>query len=93
MRGGRGAAAVALQHGLHERVLGAGGNDGHVAEVLGGGADEGDAADVDLLDDVGLGGAGGHGLLEGVEVHDHQVNLFYVICAELVGVAGVVAAG
>ena len=43
--------------------------------VLGGGADHRRAADVDVLDDLGVGGAAlGGGALERVQVHAHQVD-------------------
>ncbi len=43
--------------------------------VLGGGADQRRAADVDVLDDLLVAhAAAGGGALEGVQVHDHQVD-------------------
>ena len=69
-------AARGRELGEDGGVVGRGDDDRHVLEVLGGRADEGHAADVDVLDDVaavGRGRAGGDAL-EGVEVHDDEVD-------------------
>src|SRR5205814_535392 len=56
-------------------VIGCGGDDGDIVEVLGSAANHAGAADVDVLDDVGEGYAGLRGsLFEGVEVHDDHVD-------------------
>ena len=69
----------------------AGDND-HVAEVLCGGADEGDASDVYLLDDLLLRCALGDIFPEGVEVHDDQVNAWNLIFFPLLEVSGLLPA-
>ena len=59
--------------------------------VLGGGAQQRHAADVDRLDGVGHRHIGiGHGLLEGVEVDHHQIDRHDRVLVELgeVGSAG-----
>ena len=73
-------------------VLGLRGDDDHVVVVLGGGADERDAAYVYLLDDVGLGRAAGHRGFEGIEIHDDEVYLrdfifLYLLAVLLQGAA------
>ena len=62
------------------------GDDGDGRVVLGGGADHRGAADVDLLDALVGGGAGGDGLPERVEVHDHQVERLDAQLGELLAV-------
>ena len=67
---------------------------GHARGVLGGGAQHGGTADVDVLDgvrvrDVGL----GNGLLELIEVDDHEVDHADAVLGRLGHVLGVVAAG
>ena len=49
--------------------------DHDVLEIFRCGADQRDASDVDLLDDVLLGRARSDGLLERIEVDDHRVDL------------------
>ena len=62
--------------------------------VLGGGAQEGGAADVDVLEGVLEGDAGaGDGGLEGVEVDGDEVDGRKAAEGELLGVLGEVAAG
>ena len=62
--------------------------------VLGGGAEEGGAADVDVLEGVLEGHAGlGDGGLEGVEVDGDEVDGLQAAEGELGGVVGEVAAG
>ena len=87
-----GKPAALLQGGLspllaqdfgQTAVLCLGGHNHHVLEVLGGRTDERYAADVYLLNDVGLAGPAGHSLLEGVEVHDDQVNLGNLVLLHL----------
>ena len=68
-------AAVGFQFFDQGGIIGDAGDDGDVFKVLGGGADHGGAADVDVLDEVAEGDAGlGGGLLEGVEVDHHHVD-------------------
>ena len=65
-----------------------------VAVVLGRGAHHGGAADVDVLDRVFQRAVGlGHGLLEGVEVHHHEVDATDVVGGNRVHVLGKIAAG
>lgn len=61
--------------------------------VLGGGADERDAADVDFLNDVLERGSGSHGVLERIEVDYYQVDALDAVLGHLAAVAFVVAAG
>ena len=74
--GGTGEAAVVLDElGGESCVVRYGGHDGYVFEVLGGGANHGRAADVDVLDDVGEGYVRLlRSLFKGVEVDDHHVD-------------------
>ena len=90
LEGRLGALSVQdIQQGL---VLLLGGNDDDVVEVLGTCADEADAADVDLLDDVGFAGTAGHGLLKGIEVNDDEVDFGNLVFRHLLAVAFQVAA-
>ena len=84
--------AVALQDVDQRAVVVHGRHHHHVVEVLGRAADEGDASDVNFLDDVGLGGATRDGRFEGVEVHDDEVEVGQVVLRHLGLVAFVVAA-
>ena len=88
---GIGSEAAALLEGGGTVLLGVdvekllvvvdGGDNDNVVEVFGGGTDEGNASDVNLLDDVLLGGAGSHGGLERVEVDDDEVDFRnFVLC-------------
>ncbi len=61
--------------------------------VLGGGADDGRPADVDLLQALVVAGAGGHRLDEGVEVHADQVYGGDVTAPQVLHVLGHVPAG
>ena len=61
-------------------------DDDHVLEVLGGGTDEGDAANVNLLNDILLGGTAGHSGLEGVEVDDDEVYFGDFVLCQLLSV-------
>lgn len=80
-----------VQQGL---VVGGIGDDGDTGVVLGGGADHGGAADVDVLDGIFQGDVGlGHGLAEGVEVHAHQVDGGDAVLLDGGQVLGQVAAG
>ena len=56
-------------------VVGGGSHDGDIVKILGGGADHGRSADVDVLDQFFEGYARlGGGFLEGIEIHDHHVD-------------------
>ncbi len=63
-------------------------DDGDGGVVLRGGPHHGGTADVDLLDDVVLRGTGFHGLHEGVEVHDDEVEGFDLHAGQRVHVGG-----
>src|SRR5262249_32655928 len=91
--GGQGQPAVVLPHLVeHLAVLLGGGDHGHVVIVLGGGAQQGGAADVDVLDDLLVGPARpGDGGLEGVEVDHHQVDRLDAVLGHGGGVLGIVA--
>ncbi len=67
------------------------GHDNDILEVLCGGADQRDASDVNLFDDVLLGSATGNSLFEGVEVDDDEVYLRDLIFIQLFSVAEHVA--
>ena len=64
------------------------GHDKHVVEVLGTGANEGDAADVDFLDDFGGIVGVGHGILKRIEVNDDEVEGGDVVFLHFVLVGG-----
>jgi hypothetical protein len=70
-----GDLAVLLKLLEHAAVVAGRNHHGHVSIIFGRGTQHGRAADVDVLDCV-LEGAplSGHGLLKGIEVHDHQVD-------------------
>jgi hypothetical protein len=74
--GGVGDGAALLGHFRQDAAVVRGiDHHGHGGMVLGGGAQQGRAADVDVLDGGCQVAAGfGHGLLEGVEVDDYQVD-------------------
>ena len=80
------------EQGGYGLVLVAGADDEHVAVVFGGGPQQADAADVDFLDDVGLGGSGGHGFLKRVQIHHHQIDGRDAVFGGLGHVGGFVAA-
>lgn len=69
-----------------------GGNDHHVVEVLGGCADERDAADVDFLNNLRCGGAGGHGGFEWIEIYDDQIDVSDFVLCHLLHIVGQIAA-
>src|SRR5690606_35655559 len=52
-----------------------GGDTDHVFKILCCSPDQGDPADIDLLDDILLGSSGSHSLLKRIQVHDHDVDL------------------
>ena len=64
-------------------------DDGRVGVVLGGRADHRRPADVDVLDDLGVGQAAGDAALEGVEVHADEVDLLDLVGAERRDVRGI----
>jgi hypothetical protein len=85
-------AAVEVQLVGQGAVFVGRGDDGDVFEVLGGGADEGGTADVDVLDDLGEAGIGiGGGLLKGIEVDDDHVDGLDAVGGGLVAM-GLIAA-
>jgi hypothetical protein len=74
-RGHRQAPARLAQLGEHGRVVGGVHEHGREGVVLGGGPDHRGAADVDVLDDLRVGGVAARDRgLEGVEVHAHEVH-------------------
>ena len=80
--------AQLVEHG----VVGLGArDDGRVGVVLGRRADHRRAADVDVLDDLGVGQAAGDAALEGVEVHADEVDVLDLVLAGGVDVRLVVA--
>ena len=69
------APFVGFQFFDESGIIGGRGHDGDIFEVLGGGADHGGAADIDVFDEVAEGNAGlRRGLLERVEVDDDHVD-------------------
>ena len=74
-------------------VIGRIGHDGDVAVVLGRGANQGDAADVDVLDQRVKVGAGAGRLLERIEVDDDHVDAGDAVILHVLHVALKVAAG
>ena len=88
-----GLSALLVQDVQQHAIFSLRRHDDHVLEVLGTGPDERDAADVYLLDDVGLAGTTGHGLLKGVQIDDDQVYLWNVVLLHLLPVAFVVTTG
>ena len=89
-RGGAAVGAHLLEDGI---VAGGVGDHGDRRVVLGGGAQHGRAADVDVLDAGVEVGAAGDRLLEGVEVHDHHVDHLDAVLVGLGHVLRVVALG
>ena len=77
------------QHGIFALA----GHDDHILKVLGSGTDKGDAADVNLLDDLLVACSAGYSLLEGLEIHDDQIDGRNIIFFHLLQVALIVAAG
>jgi hypothetical protein len=74
LAGGVADGVAGLQFGQNSLVVLRIAEDGDAGEVFGGGAQQGDAANVYLLDGIGQRDAGlGDGLLEGVEVADDEV--------------------
>ena len=76
----------------HARVVRRIDDDEHVAEVLGGGAEQARAADVDLLDQLRRTGVGVGGRLgERIEVHDDEVDRRDAVPADRLEVVRAVA--
>ena len=68
-------AVVACEFLDESGIIGNARNDGDVFKVLGGGADHGGTADVDVLNEMAEGDAGLRGgFLKGVEIHNHHVD-------------------
>ena len=93
--GGKRGAAAGLAHlGQDGVVVGRVGDDGDARGVLGGRAQHGGTADVDVLDGVREGDLGvGDSLLELVQVDDDQVNQLNAVLSGLLHVLLGIAAG
>lgn len=93
--GGKRGATAGLAHlGQDGVVVGRIGDDGNARGVLGGGAQHGGTADVDVLDGVRKGDLGvGDGLLELVQVDDDQVDQLNAVLSCLLHVLLGIAAG
>ena len=87
-----GRAILLLQQREQLAILLNRGNDHGVLEVLCRSTNQRNTADVDLLDDSLLLGTACNGLLEGIEIDDHQINFGDSILCHLLAVALVVAA-
>ena len=90
---GHAQRALGLAQLVEHRVVALGvHDDGAEGVVLGRRADHRRAADVDVLDDLGLVGPHARGgALEGIEVDDHQVDVLDVVLGGRAHVLGVVA--
>ena len=84
-------AEIHLQRIEHRGIVGGVGDDGDIGVVLGRGADHRRAADVDVLDDRRVVGAGAADLLERVEVDDDEIDRLDAVIVHRLGVLGVVA--
>ena len=92
--GKRGATAGLVHLGQDSVVVGRIGDDGNARSVLGGRAQHGGTADVDVLDGVRKGDLGvGDGLLELVQVDDDQVDQLNAVLSRLLHVLLGIAAG
>ena len=89
----RGCAVVGAHLGQDGAVACRVGYHGNAGEVLGGGAQHGRAADVDVLDAGTEVGAGFNRLLEGIEVHHHHVDHLDAVLFGLGHMLRVVALG
>ena len=75
----------------HRGIVGRVGDDGDIGVVLGRGADHRRAADVDVLDDRGIVGAGAADFLERVEIDDDEVDRLDAVLAHRRRMLGIVA--
>ena len=73
-------------------ILGFGGHNDNVFIIFGSSADKRDATDVDFLDDGLIVGTAGHGVLEGIEVYNNEVDLVDVESLELLQIQSIVSA-
>ncbi len=74
-------------------VVGRGGDHGDIVKILGGGADHGGSADVDVLDQLFKSHAGlGSGFFKRVEIHDDHVDRLDAVFGDGCDVRGVFAA-
>ena len=74
----------------NQRIVGRIGDDGDSGAVLGGGTNHRRPADIDLLDRIGLIGAGTHRIGERIQVHNHQIKR---LDAELLQLGGMIRVG
>ena len=89
---GGGVAGVGAEFLDEGGIVGGVGDYSDVLEVLSGGADHGGATDVDVLDELGEGGAGAGGsFLEGIEVDDDHVDGLDGVGFDGGNVSGIVA--
>ena len=84
---------IRFQRGENGRVIRHVGHDGDVGVVLGRRADHRRAADIDVLDAIGIRPVGRDGRLERVEVDHQKVDRADPVCGERRLVLGVVADG
>ena len=85
-------AAVGVELFGERGVVGGRCNDGDVFKILRRGAHHRWAANVDVLDDLGEGGAGTRGgLFEGVEIDDHHVDRLNAVALDGSAMLGVFA--
>ncbi len=87
----RGGAIVGIEFGQHGCVIFGIDHHRHIVVVLGGGADHGGAADVDILDRLLIARAFGDGGFERVEVRNQQIDALDRMILHRLGVFGVVA--
>ena len=84
-------SSLRLEDVVERSVVGLGGNDDHVLEVLRRPTDEADTTDVNLLNDILLASARGYRGLEGIEVYDHQVDQREAVLGDLLLVGSMAA--
>ena len=73
-------------------IVGNARDDGNIFEVLGGGADHGWAANIDVFNEMAEGDAGlGSGFLEGVEIYHDHVDGLNLVCGDCGFVLGIAA--
>ena len=73
----------------HQRVVARLDHDGNVGVILGGGADHGRAADIDILDAIVEARAARDGLLERIKVDHQQIDRVDVMGAHRFGMRGI----